>query len=219
MHTWAQLGGGQGQARSQVSRFDGARCIFRGQSFCFNYKFKTNFSGRNKIWGGAKEIWGGAKQILGALPPNSPRGYGPGQGQRVLHFFRRDVSPLFQTGKRYNILCPLIFFSLGFHLKRCQNKSDVCQVFCEEFFMFDVADSKFDDETESALALLILIFLIRFCFDKMVLAFCKFLGIVECFLPILKVLNAFVRRIILCGVVCSRKAHCVETMRVEQLHL
>jgi len=32
--------------------------------------FKTNFSGRNKIWGGTKEIWG-------ELPLKAPRGYGP----------------------------------------------------------------------------------------------------------------------------------------------
>jgi len=32
--------------------------------------FKTNFSGRNKIWGDTKEIWG-------ALPPNALRVYGP----------------------------------------------------------------------------------------------------------------------------------------------
>jgi len=32
--------------------------------------FKTNFSGRNKIWGGTKKF-------RGALPPNAPLGYGP----------------------------------------------------------------------------------------------------------------------------------------------
>jgi len=31
-----------------------------GQDFCFYYMFKTNFSGRNNIWGGTKEIWGNA---------------------------------------------------------------------------------------------------------------------------------------------------------------
>jgi len=39
-----------------------------GQDFCFYYMYKTNFSGRNNIWGGTKEI-------LGECPP--PRGYGP----------------------------------------------------------------------------------------------------------------------------------------------
>jgi len=32
--------------------------------------FKTNFSGRNKIWGDTKEIWG-------ELLPNAPCVYGP----------------------------------------------------------------------------------------------------------------------------------------------
>jgi len=35
------------------------------EDFCFYYMFKTNFSGRNKIWGGTKEI-------LVELPPNAP---------------------------------------------------------------------------------------------------------------------------------------------------
>jgi len=44
------------QARSQVSRFGGAQYIFRGHDFCFYYMFKTNFSGRNKIWGTQKKF-------------------------------------------------------------------------------------------------------------------------------------------------------------------
>jgi len=52
--------------------FGGAQYILGGQDFCFYYMLKTNFSGRNKIWGATKEIWG-------ALPPNAPRGYGPEQ--------------------------------------------------------------------------------------------------------------------------------------------
>ena len=48
------------QARSQVSIFGGAQYIFEGARFY--YMLKTNFSGRNKIWG--------------ALSPNAPRGYG-----------------------------------------------------------------------------------------------------------------------------------------------
>jgi len=49
------------QARSQVV---GHNTFLGGKYFCFYYMLKTNFSGRNKIWG--------------ALPPNAPpRGYGP----------------------------------------------------------------------------------------------------------------------------------------------
>jgi len=55
------------QAHSQVLRFEG-KILFRRQSFCFYYMFKTNFSGHNKIREGHKITWG-------ALPANaSPRG-------------------------------------------------------------------------------------------------------------------------------------------------
>jgi len=52
------------QARSQVSRLVEHSKFLGWQDFRFSYMFETNFSGRNKIWG--------------ALPPNAPRGYGPG---------------------------------------------------------------------------------------------------------------------------------------------
>jgi len=42
----------------QVSRFGGHNTFLEGQDFGFYSMFKTNFSGRNKIWG--------------ALPPNAP---------------------------------------------------------------------------------------------------------------------------------------------------
>jgi len=54
--------------RSQVSKFGGAKYIFRGRDFC--YMFKTHISGHNTIWGNTKNIWG-------TLAPNAPRGYGP----------------------------------------------------------------------------------------------------------------------------------------------
>jgi len=63
-----------GQAHSQVSIFGGAHYIFEGQDLWFYYMFKTNFSGRNKIWE-AQNKFGGA------LPPNAPRGNGLRMGQ------------------------------------------------------------------------------------------------------------------------------------------
>jgi len=51
------------QTRSQVSIFCGAQYIFEGQGFWFYCTLKTNFSGRNKIWGSQKKFGD-------ALPPN-----------------------------------------------------------------------------------------------------------------------------------------------------
>jgi len=76
----------RGQASSQVSIFGGAQHIFEGARFLVYYMFKTNFSGRNKIWGGTKEIWG-------ALPPNAPRGYGPVRGHPGLNRVLIDHLP------------------------------------------------------------------------------------------------------------------------------
>jgi len=58
------------QARSQVSRFGGAKHILGGKAFCFHCMFKTNFSGNNKIRRAQKKF-------PGALPRMLPRGYGP----------------------------------------------------------------------------------------------------------------------------------------------
>jgi len=56
-----------------VARFQdlvGHNTFLGGHDFCFYYMFKTNFSGRNKIWGEQKKF-------RGELPPMPPRGYGP----------------------------------------------------------------------------------------------------------------------------------------------
>jgi len=42
------------QAVSQVSRFGGAKYVFRVARFCFYYTYKTNFSGHNKMWDAQK---------------------------------------------------------------------------------------------------------------------------------------------------------------------
>jgi len=34
----------------------GAKCIFRGNDFCFHHMFKTNFSEQNKIRGAQKDL-------------------------------------------------------------------------------------------------------------------------------------------------------------------
>jgi len=62
------------QARSQVSIFGGAQYIFEGARFY--YMLKTNFSGRNKIWG--------HKRNLGGTVPECP----PGLRVCVWHFYR-----------------------------------------------------------------------------------------------------------------------------------
>jgi len=57
-----------------VARFQdlvGYNTFLGGQDFCFYYIFKTNFSGRNKIWEGHKINFGGH------CPRMSPRGYRP----------------------------------------------------------------------------------------------------------------------------------------------
>jgi len=51
------------QTRSQVLRFEGAKCIFREQDYCVYFMFETNFSGRNKILG-AQKICGGIAQTF-----------------------------------------------------------------------------------------------------------------------------------------------------------
>jgi len=59
-----------GQARSQVLSFAGAKYIFRGQDFCFYHIFKINFLVHNTIWG--------AQKVFGGNCPRIPlRGYGP----------------------------------------------------------------------------------------------------------------------------------------------
>jgi len=55
------------QARSQVSRFGGYNIFLGGKDFYFCYMFKTNFSGRNKIWGSQKKLGGHCTRM-------SPRG-------------------------------------------------------------------------------------------------------------------------------------------------
>jgi len=46
------------------------------------------------------------------------------------------VPPFFQTG-RYNMPCPHFFLFRFCIWRGIKNKSDVCNVFCEEFFMLD----------------------------------------------------------------------------------
>ena len=47
------------QAHSQVSRFGEAQYIFKGTRFLLLLYVKSNFFGRNKIWGSTNEIWRG----------------------------------------------------------------------------------------------------------------------------------------------------------------
>ena len=56
-----------------VARFQdlvGHNTFLGGHDFCFYYMFKTNFSGRNKIWGEQRNLGGHGPRI-------PPRGYGP----------------------------------------------------------------------------------------------------------------------------------------------
>jgi len=63
------------------------------QDFCFYYMFKTNAYGHNKIWG--------------ALPPNNPRGFGPGTLHVLVICLESNVKP-----KRGNLhLCTFLSFS------------------------------------------------------------------------------------------------------------
>jgi len=54
------------QARGQVLRFVGAKYVLGGKDFCFYYKFKTIFSGHNKLWGSQK-FWGECSRM--SRPP------------------------------------------------------------------------------------------------------------------------------------------------------
>jgi len=49
-----------------VARFQdlvGHNTFLRGQDSWFYYMFKSNFSGRNKIWGAQKKFWGYYSQM------------------------------------------------------------------------------------------------------------------------------------------------------------
>jgi len=68
------------QARSQVSIFGGAQCIFEEARFLVLLYVWNKFLWAQQILGGTKEIWG-------ALPPNAPRDYGPVKVYYAISFF------------------------------------------------------------------------------------------------------------------------------------
>jgi len=61
--------------------------FLRGQDCNFLYKFKTNFSGHNKILG-AQKSWG-------ALPPNAPLGYGPACKAKISYWDENIAASFF----------------------------------------------------------------------------------------------------------------------------
>ena len=68
------------QARSQVSIFGEAQCIFEEARFLVLLYVWNKFLWAQQILGGTKEIWG-------ALPPNAPRDYGPVKVYYAISFF------------------------------------------------------------------------------------------------------------------------------------
>ena len=76
---------------ASVSGLMGAKHILGGQEFCFYCMLKTNFSGHNKLFGGAKQFEGYCTRM-------PPRGCGTGEETCVVtsygfRIFKKVVSP------------------------------------------------------------------------------------------------------------------------------
>ena len=106
------------QTRSQVSRFGGAKYIFRGQDFCYYFMFRK-FLSHNKIWR--------HKQNWGHWPRMPPHGYRPAWS-----------IPILLSAKGWILLCSfLTSFVCSFRScpwtifkRNCQIKNMTCRRFC-----------------------------------------------------------------------------------------
>ena len=74
----------------------------------------------------------------------SPHFFGGGHGGNVPHFLRWGG---------YNMSCPPLFLFSFCILRGSKNKSDVCHILREVFFLLNVTHSQVDDETEFEVSL------------------------------------------------------------------